>query len=210
MSYPPPDWQDPNQTYEPYTPSAPYGAQEYGQPAYTPEGPTEPGPYAPPAPPAPPAPFGGYAPPPTGSTASFGGYPPPPPPPALPGQAAPYAPPYQGQSSQALYGQQPVVYQPVVYQPVVMPERNSGAAVAVEVIAGIFGLWGIGWLMRGYTSTGIIMLVAGLLIIPTVFVALLIFTLGFGLPCLGVANIIFVIVSAVNLNNRIRSGILPQ
>lgn len=217
MDYPPPSGQSPND------PNPPDSAPDYGRPPNAPDGPTitqgDYTGYAPPPPPMPPPQqYGGYAPPPpTGPTASFSGYPRPPAPsgpmPPYGGYAPPapaYAPPpYAGPPSQARYGQQPVIYQPVIYQP--QPARGGGA-VAVEVIAGLFGIWGVGWMMSGYTSVGVTLLLVGLLAMPGLAIALIVLTFGFGvvlLPCFGVADIAVIVISAVNLSNRLKSGPPP-
>ncbi|HEX9039337.1 MAG TPA: hypothetical protein VF808_20315 [Ktedonobacterales bacterium] len=177
MDYLPPTEQYPG---EPSGRSAPQSSDyppPYSGPSYTPEGPTNPVPgYA--------APLQPYGPPP-GPTAPY-----------------PYAPqpPYAPPPSQAMAGQ------PIAYQPLRPASSGSGGAVAVEVIAGIFGLWGIGWMMRGYTSTGVALLVSGLVVNFALFFGLLFFTFGLGLPCLLVADIIVAVISAVNLSNRLKSS----
>lgn len=82
------------------------------------------------------------------------------------------------------------------------PRSNSGVAIVLEVIAGLFGFFGIGWLISGYTTTGLLLLVGGI-IWDVVGGLLSVTTLGFGFLCMGVVNIIVVVVSAIALNNRV-------
>ena len=207
MSYQPPGFSN--------NPKTPNGAPDFGPPPYMPEGPTDAGGSLAPPPDS-------FAPPPTGPTASYGGYPPAPLPPAPlplpPGPNASYSPPggygppppYGAPPMQPMYGPPPVIYQSPLYRPV--PQPAGGAAVAVEVLAGVFGVWGVGWLMSGYTAVGVTLLIVGLLVVPGLFVALTVLTLGFGvvtLPCFFIADVIVVAVSAVKLSNRLRSGPAP-
>jgi len=117
----------------------------------------------------------------------LGGYPPP------PGYGQPgYPPPGPG------YGYAP---QPVV---VMMPPRRAdGTAVAIEAILAFFGIYGIGWLMAGETTTGILLLV-GSFVWWGVAIVLTAATFGAGLICLAPLNIIFLILSAVLLANHSR------
>lgn len=108
-----------------------------------------------------------------------------------------------------MYGQQPVIYQPVIYQP--RPAQGNGA-VAVEVICGVFGIWGVGWMMSGYTAIGVTLLLTGLLVVPGLAFALVLLTFGFGvvlLPCFWIADIVVIVISAVNLSNRLKFGPRP-
>lgn len=91
-------------------------------------------------------------------------------------------------------------YAPV--PPMAAPRSNSGVAIVLEVIAGLFGFFGIGWLISGYTTTGLLLLVGGI-IWDVVGGLLSVTTLGFGFLCMGVVNIIVVVVSAIALNNRV-------
>ncbi len=82
------------------------------------------------------------------------------------------------------------------------PRSNGGAAIVFEVIAGLFGFFGIGWLASGFTTTGLFLLIGGI-IWDVVGGLLSVATFGAGFLCMGVVNIIVVVVSAITLNNRL-------
>src|SRR4030042_2895480 len=42
---------------------------------------------------------------------------------------------------------------------------NKGTALVLEVLPAIFGLFGIGWIYAGRTTTGVILLVSGVLLV---------------------------------------------
>lgn len=170
----------------------PYAPQGSGwqtlPPGYTPQvppsyPPTPPGyqtmpsgPYAPPPP--------GYTPPPPGyAPASRPIYPPPPyaPPPG-------YVSPYTGAQQ---WGQ--------------MQQRPSGAPVAVEAILALFGFYGIGWLMAGNTTTGVLLLIGGW-VWDAIAIGGTVLTFGFGGCIFGPLHIAFVAVSSVMLSNYLKSG----
>lgn len=213
MDYQSPGGYDPNNPYPPDAPQqSAYPTPGYGygqQPGYPPTDPTvlDPWPDAPP----PTGPTGPYAPPPTGSTEQYGGYPPPPPPPyqAPPSQGFYGQPPqYQAPPSQGFYGQPPMAYPPAAYYPAA-PSQSGGGAIAAEVIAGLFGIWGIGWLIKGYTSIGVSLLVGGL-VFGVVMLVIAFLTFGVGLLCWGPLNLVAMIISAVTLSNRLKNGPPPM
>lgn len=112
-----------------------------------------------------------------------------------PASAPAYAPPLA-------YGATPG-YAPVA--PLAAPRPVGIAAVVVEAIAGFFGLFGIGWLMSGITTTGLFLLIGGI-IWDVVGFFFSIFTAGFGLFCVGAVNIVVLIISSVLLNRRLTTG----
>ena len=65
---------------------------------------------------------------------------------------------------QVPYGHQPAPYvygPPVGYGPVVArPQRSAGAAVALEIVLGIFGVFGVGNLYAGRVGLGIALMVS--------------------------------------------------
>jgi hypothetical protein len=73
------------------------------------------------------------------------------------------------------------------------------------VLLNIFlGIYGVGWLMAGETTPGIILLICSLLIYwPTVIFGT-IFTLGTDLICVIPLEIGFIILNAVLLNNALK------
>jgi transposase-like protein len=78
--------------------------------------------------------------------------------------------------------------------------KNFSTAMALEIILGLFGIPGIGWIYSGNTTTGIILLVCYLLW-DCVAIALVIGTSGVGVVCTLPLGILTVIVSSLFLNN---------
>jgi hypothetical protein len=88
--------------------------------------------------------------------------------------------------------------------PVVAEKTNSGAIV-VEVLLNLFlGIYGVGWMMAGETTTGLILLIASLVLYWPVVILGSIFTLGLGLLCLIPVAIGGVILNAVLLSNLLK------
>ncbi len=82
---------------------------------------------------------------------------------------------------------------------------NSTLPVVVEAIAGFFGFFGIGWLMSGFTSTGLFLLIGGI-IWDVVGLFFGIVTVGLGFACVAIVNLTVLISSAVILNRRLTTG----
>jgi hypothetical protein len=89
------------------------------------------------------------------------------------------------------------------------PRQDGGAAIVVEVVAGLFGFWGIGWLMRGYTLTGALLLIGGL-VFGAIMLVVSLLTFGVGFLCWGPLNLVVMVCSAIALSNRLRSGPSPM
>jgi hypothetical protein len=86
--------------------------------------------------------------------------------------------------------------------------KNDGALVA-EIILSLLGIFGIGWLLAGETTVGIIMLLCSIFLYwPIMFFGTL-FTFGFGLIFLGPLMIASIIINAVLLNNAIKRKAAP-
>jgi hypothetical protein len=73
--------------------------------------------------------------------------------------------------------------------------------VIVEAILAFFGIYGVGWLMSGETTIGVALLIAGF-VWDAIFVAAAFTVLG--LCCVVPLQLIFVALSAFQLNNRLR------
>ena len=73
--------------------------------------------------------------------------------------------------------------------------------VIVEAILAFFGIYGVGWLIAGETTIGIVLLIAGF-VWDAIFVVAA-FTV-IGLCCVVPLQLIFVALSAFQLNNRLR------
>ncbi len=105
------------------------------------------------------------------------------------------APPYQYQPG-------PVnVY---VNNPPIATRDNSGPLI-VEVLLSLFlGIYGVGWLMAGETTVGVILLICSFVVyLPTLILGT-IFTFGIGLFCLVPLAIGAVVLNAVLLNNALK------
>jgi hypothetical protein len=73
-------------------------------------------------------------------------------------------------------------------------------ALAVEFILSLFGIFGIGWLLAGKTVIGLLLLACSILIYWPMMILGTLFTLGFGLMCLGPLAVSCVICNALLLN----------
>lgn len=95
--------------------------------------------------------------------------------------------------------------QPMVGVNVVTTNSTSNSAVLVEVLLSFFlGIYGVGWLMSGETTVGIVLLICSFVVYWPVLIIGIIFTLGFGLLCLGPLAIGAIILNAIMLNNAIK------
>ncbi|MGC5021225.1 hypothetical protein [Micromonospora sp. DT47] len=57
----------------------------------------------------------------------------------------------------------PAAYGPPAYHPTsvaVVPQKSAGAAVALELVLGLFGVFGVGNLYAGRVATGVILMVS--------------------------------------------------
>src|SRR5258708_4588554 len=114
-----------------------------------------------------------------------------------------YTPPQQNYG----YAPQPnVVYHPGpvnVFVNNAPPVRNkdSGPLIAEILLSLCLGIYGVGWLMAGETTTGIVLLICSFVVYWPFIILGTIFTLGLGLFCLWPLAIRAIIVSAVLLNH---------
>jgi hypothetical protein len=81
---------------------------------------------------------------------------------------------------------------------------NSGALI-VEIILSLFGIYGVGWLIAGETTPGVVLLICSAVLFWPLAILIAVFTLGFGvffcdLP-LAIGGIIL---NAVLLNNALK------
>jgi TM2 domain-containing membrane protein YozV len=120
--------------------------------------------------------------------------------PAYPAYAAYQGGPLRGYPSTPLGGQAPPPprYRPPRYA------RPDSTAVVIEALGAVFGIFGLGWLMAGRTSTGILLLLGGL-VWDAIFVAGFHVTFGVGACCFLPLHAIFITLSTVLLSNYIRS-----
>ena len=123
-------------------------------------------------------------------------YPPEPQPPAYAQPTPPPAP---------IYAPSPVSQPQSYYQSAVAAPRqaDSSTPVIVEILCGIFGFYGIGWLIAGYTVPGILLLVGGL-VWAVLFWTIAALTAFIGLICLVPIDIAIFVTSALILNSRLK------
>src|SRR5947209_6792007 len=87
----------------------------------------------------------------------------------------------------------------------VVPTNTSSTPVVVEVLLSFFlGIYGVGWLMSGETTKGIVLLICSFVVYWPVLIVGTIFTLGIGLFCLGPLAIGAIIFNAIMLNNALK------
>jgi hypothetical protein len=129
-----------------------------------------------------------------------------PPYPQYPQYSQPLPPPYPPYS-------QPLPPYPPYPQPAPPPYppyvsyaqlQDNSTAIVLEAILSLFGLYGIGWMYRGHIGIGIALLALGFVWVA-VAVVISIFTLGFGLLCIGPLHLIFIVGDVLLLNNTLRS-----
>lgn len=86
-----------------------------------------------------------------------------------------------------------------------MQQKDSGLALILEILPGLFGFLGIGYMYAGYTTGGILRLV-GWWIILVIAVIISAITAGIGLLCFAPFAIGVPIVSGLLLKERMKQG----
>ena len=84
------------------------------------------------------------------------------------------------------------------------PKKDRSLAIVLEVVPGLFGLLGIGWIYSGFTSAGIAWLV-GFLIWNIIALVICIFTVGVGCLCTLPVNLVVLVASVMALNSQIQN-----
>jgi hypothetical protein len=115
------------------------------------------------------------------------------------GQVPPNQFPQAAQTPPPGYGP-PAYGQPVYFQ---AQQQSSTGPVIAEVILGLFGIFGVGWLIGGKTTVGAVLLGLSVLwwIVSIVAVVL---TFGVGALCIYPIDIAFIAGSAVALHNSLK------
>ncbi|NJN67731.1 MAG: hypothetical protein HC884_13985 [Chloroflexaceae bacterium] len=67
------------------------------------------------------------------------------------------------------------------------PPKDTGLAMILEILPGIFGFLGIGHIYAGYTTTGILLLI-GWWVILFILTVITVLTAGLGIFCQGSAD----------------------
>jgi hypothetical protein len=86
---------------------------------------------------------------------------------------------------------------------VLHPLKNRSNALVLEILLGLFGLFGIGWMYSGNTTVGILLL-TGVMIWNCIALSSIILTGGFACICTIPVNLILVAISATLLNSYIK------
>ena len=84
------------------------------------------------------------------------------------------------------------------------PQKDPTIALILEILPGLFGLLGIGWLYSGNKKVGIPVLI-GMLIWDFIAIVVLALSVGIGIFCLGPINLTLIAISAYLLNRDIKS-----
>lgn len=112
----------------------------------------------------------------------------------------PEARPGSGYAPQPAIPQQP--YPPPVYA--ARPPKDRSVALILEILPGLFGFLGFGWIYSGNTQTGILWL-AGLLMWTIAAVIIDVVTAGFGCLCTLPISLALIAISVSNLNTYIKN-----
>ena len=144
-----------------------------------------------------------YTPPQQGYMAQQPGYPPP-----QQGYMPPPQPGYMPPSQNYGYPQQqqpPPMYPPQGVNVTVVNNASTknNTPLIIEVILSLFGIFGIGWLTAGETTTGVILLICSFVVYWPLLILIAVFTLGLGLACDFPLGIAAIIINAILLNNTL-------
>ena len=119
----------------------------------------------------------------------------------------PHSQEYHSLQQNYSYGQNfnaPPMYQQAPFNVTVFHTNNSTPLI-VELLLSIFlGIFGVGWLIAGETTVGVILLICSFLLYWPILLIGIIFTLGLGIICLGPLAIGAIILNAILLNNRLK------
>ena len=84
----------------------------------------------------------------------------------------------------------------------VVQHSGSDGPLIAEILLSLVGIFGIGWILGGETTTGVILLLCSIFIYWPIMILGTVFTLGIGLICLGPLAIGVIILNAI-LCNRV-------
>jgi hypothetical protein len=93
---------------------------------------------------------------------------------------------------------------------VVTSNTNSTPVVVEALLSFFLGIYGVGWLMSGETTVGVVLLICSFVVYWPVLIVGTILTLGIGLFCLGPLAIGAIIFNAIMLNNTIKRKATAQ
>jgi hypothetical protein len=88
--------------------------------------------------------------------------------------------------------------------------NKNGAALITEIILSLFSIYGVGWLMAGETTIGVILLVSSFVIFWPLLITIASVTFGLGVCfCNLPLAITGIIINAMLLNNTLNRKALP-
>lgn len=117
-----------------------------------------------------------------------------------------YAPPQQPYGYASPYSVNPGYAQPGINVTIINNPtggKNDGALIA-EIIFSLLGIFGIGWLIGGETTAGILLLIGSFFLYWPIMFFGTILTFGLGLIFLGPLMIAAIIINAILLNNALK------
>lgn len=90
------------------------------------------------------------------------------------------------------------------------PSNTNSGALLAEIFLSLFGVYGIGWIIAGETTTGIVLLICSFVLIWPLALMIAVFTLGFGIVFCDLPLAIgFIVLNAILLNNVINRKARP-
>ena len=79
------------------------------------------------------------------------------------------------------------------------PPKDRGLALILEILPGLFGFLGFGWIYSGNTTVGILVLI-GMLVWDLIALILIVLSIGLGCFCTVPVNLTLIAMSAFMLN----------
>ena len=86
----------------------------------------------------------------------------------------------------------------------VIQHTGSDGPLIAEIVLSLFGIFGIGWIIGGETTTGVILLLCSIFIYWPMMILGTLFTFGIGLICLGPLAIGAIILNAILCNQALK------
>ena len=120
-------------------------------------------------------------------------------------------PPSVQQSGYAPFPPQIPGYAPSSYAPpypqinvTVVQNTGSDAPLVAEIVLSLFGVFGVGWILGGETTVGVILLLCSIFVYWPIMILGTVFTFGIGLICLGPLAISAIILNALLCNRALK------
>jgi hypothetical protein len=84
-------------------------------------------------------------------------------------------------------------------------KKDRSIALILEIVLGLFGIYGVGWLYSNKTNVGLSLLIGGI-VWAIIAIAITVVTGGFALFCTIPVNLCAVAVSSIQLNGYINKN----